>query len=304
MAAFFLTENICKRYSKMRIKFISLASGSSGNCYYLGTGGYGILIDAGIGARMIKKKLKECGISLNTIRAVFVTHDHTDHIKALGYLGEGLHIPVYATAETHGGINRSYCMSQKLYSSARHLIKEETIRLEDFHITPFEVPHDGTDNVGYFIEVNGMAFSVLTDLGEITPSAAHYIRKTNYLVIESNYDKEMLRTGRYPFHLKERIVGGRGHLSNTETASFLAENFSDTLRHIWLCHLSQNNNHPELAYKTVEGKLREKGIIAGKDIQVNVLKRSTISGPYEMQSDSLKFAQPVEVTCAQLVFDM
>ena len=203
----------------MKIRFISLASGSSGNCYYLGTEKYGILIDAGIGIRTIKKSLKDINVTMDSIRAVFITHDHADHIKAVGHLGEKLNIPVYTTARVHAGINKSYCMTEKLHGSVRYLEKEEPMQLEDFRIESFEVPHDGTDNVGYCIE----------------------------------------------------------------TANFLAENIMEHLRYIWLCHLSKDNNHPELAYKTVEWKLKSKGIIVGKDVQLLALKRNTPSELYEFE---------------------
>ena len=196
----------------MKVRFISLASGSSGNCYYLGTDTYGILIDAGIGIRTIKKTLRDINVAMESIRAVFVTHDHADHIKAVGHLGEKLNIPVYTTARVHAGINKSYCMTEKLYSSVRYLEKEQPMELEDFHIESFEVPHDGTDNVGYCIEIDGKVFSFLTDLGEITPTAAKYIRKANYLILEANYDEEMLKMGPYPQYLKERISSGTGFL--------------------------------------------------------------------------------------------
>ncbi|MDO4162867.1 MAG: MBL fold metallo-hydrolase [Bacteroides sp.] len=264
----------------MKVKFISLASGSSGNCYYLGTETYGILIDAGIAARTIKKGLKEVGIGMEMIRAVFVTHDHADHIKAVGGLGEKLHIPIYTTARIHEGINKSYCVTEKLHSSVRFLEKQQPMWLEDFHIESFEVPHDGSDNVGYCIEIDGKTFSFLTDLGEITPTAAEYIRKANYLILEANYDVEMLRMGTYPMHLKERIASPTGHMSNDATADFLAENITEDLKYIWLCHLSKDNNHPELAYKTVEWKLRNKGILVGKDVQLCALKRTTPSELY------------------------
>ena len=156
----------------MKVKFISLASGSSGNCYYIGTESYGILIDAGIAARTIKKTLKELGIGMENILAVFVTHDHADHIKAVGGLGERLNIPIYSTALVHQGINKSYCVTEKLSSSIRYLEKYQPIQLRGFHIESFEVPHDGTDNVGYCIEIDGKVFSFLTDLGENTPVAA------------------------------------------------------------------------------------------------------------------------------------
>ncbi len=267
----------------MKIKFISLASGSSGNCYFLGTEQYGILIDAGIALRTIKKGLKDVGISMEAIRAVFITHDHADHIKAVGGLGEKLHIPVYATAKTHQGINKNYCMTEKLHTCVHYIEKQQPMQLADFCIESFEVPHDGTDNVGYCIEINGKIFSFLTDLGEITPTAAEYICKANYLIIEANYDEEMLRMGTYPPYLKERIMSRTGHMSNTDTANFLAEHISEKLKYIWLCHLSKDNNHPELAYKTIEWKLREKGVIVGKDVQLCALKRTTPSELYEFE---------------------
>ncbi len=264
----------------MRIRFLSLGSGSSGNCYYLGTDTYGILIDAGIGIRTIKKHLKEVGVTLEHIRAVFITHDHADHIKAVGHLGEKYHIPIYSTPLVHKGINRSYCVTEKLVSSVRYIEKGEEFTLEDFHIIPFEVPHDGIDNVGYCIKIGEKVFSFLTDLGTITPEAAYYIRKANYLIIEANYDAEMLEMGPYPYYLKTRISSPNGHMCNAETGDFLAENMTEHLKHIWLCHLSKDNNHPELAYKTVEWKLRSRGIVVGKDVHLYTLKRSLPSDLY------------------------
>ena len=191
-----------KDHKSMKIKFLSLASGSSGNCYYLGTDTYGILIDAGIGVRTIKKHLKDYGLALERVRAIFVTHDHADHIKSVGTLGEKYGIPVYSTPEIHAGINKNYCMTEKLTSaSVRYIYKEEPLQLEDFKITAFEVPHDGTDNVGYCIEADGKIFSFLTDLGEITPTAAKYICKAHHLIIEANYDEEMLK-----MHLETQML--------------------------------------------------------------------------------------------------
>lgn len=261
-----------------------MASGSSGNCYYIGTDTYGILIDAGIGVRTIKKYLKEYGLALERVRAVFVTHDHADHIKAVGTLGEKYGIPIYSTPEIHVGINKNYCMTEKLTSACRRYIyKEEPMQLDAFKITAFEVPHDGTDNVGYCVEVNGRVFSFLTDLGYITPIAAKYICRANHLVIEANYDEEMLKMGAYPQHLKERIAGDNGHMCNRETGEFLADNMTEGLKHIWLCHLSKDNNHPELACKTIELILRNKGILVGKDVQLSALKRITPSEFHEFE---------------------
>ena len=268
----------------MKIKFLSLASGSSGNCYYLGTETYGILIDSGIGVRTIKKSLKEYGLALERVKAVFITHDHADHIKSVGTLGEKYGIPVYSTPEIHVGINKNYCMTEKLTSaSVRYIHKEEPIMIDDFKITAFEVPHDGTDNVGYCIEADNKVFSFLTDMGEITPTAAQYICKTNYLVIEANYDEEMLQMGPYPQHLKVRIAGPNGHMSNRATATFLAENLNENHKNIWLCHLSKDNNHPDLALKTFEFIFRSKGILVGQDVQLAALKRLTPSEFHEFE---------------------
>ena len=137
----------------MRLKFLSLASGSSGNCYFLGTDDYGILLDAGINSRTIKKILKDNDIEIEQIMAVFVTHDHADHIKAVGSLGEKHGIPVYATEAVHEGINNSRYVEQKLYSSRRIIEKEQPVQVRDFRITAFEIPHDASDCVGYYIKL-------------------------------------------------------------------------------------------------------------------------------------------------------
>lgn len=267
----------------MKIQFMSLASGSSGNCYYLGCETYGILIDAGIGIRTIKKRLKDVGIPMESILAVFVTHDHADHIKSVGVLGENLFLPIYATSQAHVGINKSYCMTQKLGISAKKLEKYQPFQFRDFTIEAFEVPHDGTDNVGYCIEVGGKTFCFITDLGEITPIVEKYILKANYLIIEANYDEEMLKMGTYPPYLKERIASKTGHMCNTHTAEFLATHWQPHLHYIWLCHLSKDNNHPDLAYKTVELRLKAAGIMVGRDVELCTLKRSAPSDLYTFE---------------------
>lgn len=264
----------------MRIRFMSLASGSSGNCYYLGTDSYGILIDAGIPFKQIKQTLSNYGISFDKVRAVFVTHDHADHIKSLGNLGEKSFLPIYATKDTHRGINNNYCMTEKLRTCIKYVEKNVPLQFNDFVITPFEVPHDGTDNVGYFIDAAGKRFCFVTDLGHITENVAEYVCKAEYLIMEANYDEDMLRMGHYPQFLKDRITSPFGHLSNRTTGEFLAKNITEDLKYVWLCHLSGENNHPDLAYKTVEYQLRGVGVIPGKDVQLCALKRTTPSDLY------------------------
>ena len=263
---------------------MSLASGSSGNCYYLATDENAILIDAGIGIRTIKKVFKEYGLSLGKLRGVLITHDHADHIKAAGHLGEKYNIPIYSTERIHQGMRRSYCMTEKLSQEhIRFIEKNEPFQLTDFHVTCFEVPHDGTDNVGYCITVGNKTFSFLTDIGHITPEASRFIGLADYLIIEANYDDDMLRMGPYPPHLKARIAGPNGHLSNRELADYLSNNLTERLKYVWLCHLSKDNNHPELALKTVELALKEQNVTIGKDLQVIPLRRTLPSEMYHFE---------------------
>ena len=170
----------------MKLSFLSLASGSSGNCYYLGTPDYGILIDAGIGIRTIKKVLKDNGIDFDKIIAVLITHDHADHIKTVGCLGEKFNIPVYTTEGVHKGINKSRYVEETLVGSHKVIEKEIPFEIKDFRITAFEVPHDSTDNVGYLIEYGEHKFTFATDVGHITEVVSKYMSMANHLIIEAN----------------------------------------------------------------------------------------------------------------------
>lgn len=269
----------------MKLIFFSLASGSSGNCYYLGTPEYGILIDAGISVRTIKKVLKDRSIDLSQIMGVLVTHDHADHIKTVGYLGEKLNIPVYSTEGVHKGIEKSRYVEETLNASKRIIEKEKPFKIKDFEITAFSVPHDSTDSVGYHIVCGDQRFTIATDVGHITDTVGKYICMANHLVLEANYDEEMLKYGTYPPFLKERVASPTGHLSNRDAAEFLATHYTPELKDIWLCHLSRDNNHPELAHKTVDIRLFEEGIRVGKDVQLVALKRSTPSDVYEFEAE-------------------
>lgn len=259
----------------MQLKFLSLASGSSGNCYYLGNENHGILIDAGIAVRTIKKDLKDNNIPFENIVGVFITHDHGDHVKNVGVLGEKHHIPVYTTEKVHQGIDRSRWVSDKLFQSKRIIEKNIPFHLFGFTVTPFEVPHDGYDNVGFLIQYNDLQVVFATDLGHIPSTVSEYLCLADYLILEANYDEEMLKQSRYPYYLKTRIQGENGHLCNNQTADFLVENYRKKLKHVFLCHLSKENNHPELAYKTIKYRLAEIGIKIGIDLELTILKRSS-----------------------------
>ena len=266
------------------LKFLCLGSGSSGNCYYLSYNNNAILIDAGIGIRSIKKSLKDKGLPFDAIRAVFVTHDHADHIKSVGSMSFEYGLSVYATHKVHTGISRSYCVQRKIQDDhIKYIEKGENFQLGDFSITSFGVPHDSSDNVGYRIEVDGVVFCLMTDVGHVTDEMRKYISDSNYLVIEANHDIEMLLHGNYPQYLKDRISGTDGHLCNTDCGTAIAENMTEGLHHIWLCHLSEENNHPELARKTVESTLRSYGVVIGKDVELDVLRRKIPSEIYDLK---------------------
>lgn len=265
------------------IKFISLGSGSSGNCYYLSTDNTKILIDAGLTVRTLKRYSRELDIHVEDVDAVLITHDHADHIKSVGYLANELNRLIYATELVHLGINRNYCITSKLTPEfTRFLEKNKTISIGDFQVTPFEVPHDSSDCVGYRIEAEGKTFCLITDVGHVTHDIEEEVGNANYLVVEANHDVDMLMMGTYPAHLKGRIRSGRGHLCNNESAKLIAEHGTPKLRNVWLCHLSEENNHPELARKTVEGIMRGYGIVPGVDFELEVLRRKVPSDVYEL----------------------
>ena len=265
--------------------FRCFASGSSGNCYYLGTPHTGLLIDAGISARTIQKHLREMGLDFHNIMGVLITHDHADHIRAVGTLGERIHIPIYTTREIHEGIDRNYGVQEKLRTSRRFFEKEQEWELFDFRINTFSVSHDSTDCLGYVIDYGNQRFMIATDCGEPNELMCQYIRTANHLVIEANHDEQMLLNGPYPTYLKERILSPKGHQSNRTCGKLLAENFHSGLRNVFLCHLSKENNDPEVALNTVCNCLEDKDIIPGQDLFVKPLARLEASPIYTLDND-------------------
>ena len=252
------------------MKFISFGSGSSGNCYFVGNDKYGILIDAGISSRKIKKYLKEAGYELSQIYGVFITHDHFDHIKSVGTLGEVYNIPVYSTEDILKGINKCYKITEKLYTCKRPINILEEVCVKDIKITAFEVEHDSSQCVGYHIEFEGEKITLATDLGGINEKACEYICKADHVVIEANYDEEMLLNGSYHYLLKQRILGGCGHLANHVTMRFLAENYMENWKNIFFCHLSNNNNTPDTVMCAARRALE------GKEVNITALPRTRI----------------------------
>ena len=257
-----------------KLRFFSLGSGSSGNCYFFGNQTQGILVDAGIGSRLIRKALRLEGYEFSQILGLFITHDHQDHIKAAGTLAERFGIPVFATSKTHAGMDNSYRMTQKLSTLSKHYLEHgESMQLGDFTVDSFAVSHDGTDNGGFFIQYKHHRILVATDLGCVNEALEGFLKQATIAIFEANYDSEMLRDGTYPYYLKQRIAGEFGHLSNQVAGAFLAEHWQESLKHIYLCHLSKDNNHPDLALKTIEQYFTQKGIKAGFDVSISALKR-------------------------------
>lgn len=255
------------------VKFVSLSSGSNGNCYYIGNEHTALLIDAGIGPRTIKKRLLEHGISMETVEFVLVTHDHIDHIKSLGSLAERLHLPVYASEKLHGALERHFCTRGKLSGCIRKTILDRPCEYKGVRFIPFEVPHDATETVGYYIDFYGTKFTFLTDAGAVTESVIKYCKMSGHLIFEANYDLNMLLRGSYPPELKIRIMKGHGHLSNEQTASALKIIYHRDLSHIFLCHLSENNNTPAVAYDTIAKGLSDIGVKVGTDVALTCLPR-------------------------------
>ena len=261
----------------MKVNFCSLASGSSGNCYYLGNEFHGILIDAGISASSIRKFLRNLGISMQTIMGILVTHNHSDHIRGLEVLSRKSGIPIFTTQK----IWKSILTPQRRISldCIREISLKQKFHLAGFEIEAFPVNHDAPETVGYHICAGDKKATIATDLGYICQTSAPYIKAANLLVIESNYDEEMLMNGNYPPFLKARIQSDHGHLGNYQTSSFLAEIMNDKLSHLCLAHLSKNNNTPELALQTLQRTFLERGIVLTGEQQVVVLNRNV---PTEM----------------------
>ena len=245
------------------IRFMSFSSGSCGNCYYLGTEKGGILIDAGVSLRRVKKTLLDAGLTLDSFSAVLVTHDHLDHIRHLGSFCKRLSRPVYTSEQIHRALARHTFTAPTIGPCRKIMDEGQTVEIAGMKVRYFVVPHDATQTVGYAIEVEGRKFVIMTDVGRMTDEAVEYARQADTVVLESNYDMDMLMSGPYTYELKMRIVQGCGHLSNDECASAIRRFWHPGLRNIFLCHLSENNNTHQLAYQCSLEALQSLGVQKG-----------------------------------------
>ncbi|MDE6296586.1 MAG: MBL fold metallo-hydrolase [Muribaculaceae bacterium] len=267
-----------------RLFYVSFGSGSSGNSCYVGTSQGGIIIDAGLKAEEIERKLLENGIPMSNVKGLFLTHDHSDHVRySYNLLRQYRHIRLFCTMRVLNGLLRRHSISKRIKEYHEPIFKEIPKKVLDMEITAFDVPHDGSDNMGFSIEFGDKRFVLATDLGAVTERARFYMSRANYLVIEANYDPDMLRLGRYPEYLKARIMTERGHMQNEATAQFLKEIINPELKYIFLCHLSQDNNTPAKALKAVREALESVGKRVGNaeetitdrqsDVQLTALPR-------------------------------
>ena len=267
----------------MELRFSPLFGGSSGNATYVGCDDAQILVDAGLSGSRIIQEMKTVGIDPAGLAAILVTHEHSDHIKGIGILSRKYDIPVYATPGTWQE------MMQKIGA-----IAEKNVRMiepgQDFFlgsldVTPFATPHDAAQPVGYTFSLQGVKLAVATDLGSVRDSWVKYVLGADAILLESNYDPDMLHAGPYPYDLKKRISGRHGHLSNDDAGETAVELVRHGAKQIILGHLSKENNFPDLALRSTELILRQAGIVPYEDVQLSVASRDGNSGMFSIISE-------------------
>ncbi|MDM8178067.1 MULTISPECIES: MBL fold metallo-hydrolase [Olivibacter] len=225
----------------MSLYVTSINSGSNGNCYYVGNGREAVLIDAGISCREIERRMTRLGLSIPSIKAIFISHEHSDHIKGLCRLSLKYRIPVYINQRTLTATG--FFIAPELL----HLFHaSDPIQIGDFQITPFAKYHDAADPYSFVVEGGSIRIGVFTDIGRVCERVQHHFSQCHAVFLEANYDDDLLDRGRYPYFLKNRIRGGYGHLSNKQALELFLNHRTDNLSHLFLSHLSKDNNCPNL----------------------------------------------------------
>lgn len=265
------------------MKLCSIASGSSGNCIYLGSGNTHILIDAGISKKRIVEGLSSIGVNAEDITALFITHEHVDHISGVGVLNRGYNIPIYATAGTIKGI-QEYKSLGKMPENIYHEIQaDHKFTVGEIEIEAFTISHDANEPTGFRFEANNKAIAVATDLGVYDRYTINKLCKLDAILLEANHDVHMLEVGNYPYPLKQRVLGNKGHLSNELSGRLLCDILHDSLKYVILGHLSRENNYEMLAYETVKLEVNISAIpYNSDDFQMFVAKHDTISDVIEI----------------------
>jgi phosphoribosyl 1,2-cyclic phosphodiesterase len=251
------------------MKLCSIASGSSGNCIYVGSQNTNLLVDAGISAKRIENGLNGIDIMPDTIQGILITHEHSDHVSGLGILARRYHIPIYATYETACAIDRIKSLGDIPSELYRYVTPNEIFMINDICVNPFSTSHDAAKPVCYTMQSEGHKVGVATDLGKYDDYIVSVLEGSELLFVEANHDVNMLMVGKYPYYLKQRILGDRGHLSNDTSADLISRLIHPRLQHIFLAHLSKENNYEELAYETVCCELSNRGIsFSAKEVSV------------------------------------
>lgn len=266
----------------MELRFSPLFSGSSGNATYVGCDGAHLLVDAGLSGSRVAGELERVGVDPASLDAILVTHEHIDHIKGIGILSRRYDLPVYATEGTWRGMaSKLGAISTK---NMRVFEPEQDFYVGPINITPFSIPHDAAQPVGYAFDLGGARLAVATDLGHVSNGWKRHVLGAAAVILESNFDPGMLQAGPYPWELKQRILGRRGHLSNDDAGEVAAELARAGARQIVLGHLSKENNYPDLALQTCRLALMQAGIEPGRDVFVTVAARDGNSGMFAVET--------------------
>ena len=260
------------------MRLCSIASGSSGNCIYVGTDTTHVLVDVGISRKRTEEGLNSLGICPGELDAIFVTHEHSDHISGLGVFSRKYNVPIYATPKTLDAIRgcRSLgAIDDGLFQTVK---ADESFTIKDMTVNPMRISHDAAEPVAYRFSYGKQKIGVITDLGTYNDYTIESLRGMDALLLEANHDVNMLQVGPYPYPLKQRILGDRGHLSNENSGRLLSRLLHDKLQYIVLGHLSKENNLPELAYETVKLEITQSDTqYKAGDFPIQVEKRSEVS---------------------------
>jgi phosphoribosyl 1,2-cyclic phosphodiesterase len=257
----------------------SLNSGSNGNCYYIANGREAILVDAGLSCRETEKRMARLGLNIQKVKAIFISHEHTDHIKGVEVLSKKHQLPVYITRKT--------LQSSGLKISAeliRHFSDHKQVDIGKLSVIPFSKRHDAADPYSFLVSGEGVRIGVMTDIGSVCENTVTYFKQCNAAFLEANYDTEMLMTGRYPYHLKKRISEGRGHLSNVQALELFTKHRSSSLNLLLLAHLSKENNDPQLVHDLFTEQAERTKVVVASRYQETPL--------YHITGDVQKSAQP------------